>query len=88
MWERCLQSEPGVSQETAWARAQAVPFSSRKERQQIQGRKGLVQGRKGRRWRWGEEDLCFKKKRTGQKSGWKAREEACLKLGEESGQSD
>lgn len=43
-------------------------------------------GRKGRRW--GEEDLRLKGKGAGQKSGGKVREGACLKLGEESRQSD
>lgn len=45
-------------------------------------------GRTGRKCRWGEEDLCLKGKRAGPKSGWKVREGACLKLGEESTQSD
>lgn len=82
------RSKPRVSLGQCSSCALAVPFSSRKEGQQIQGRKGLVQGRKGRRCRWGEEDLCLKRKGARQKSGWKVREEACLKLGEESRQSD
>lgn len=47
-----------------------------------------MQGRKGRRCRWGEEDLCLKGKGAGQKSDWKVRDGACPKLGEESRRSD
>lgn len=44
----------------------------------------MVLERKGRRCRWGEEDLSLKGKGAGEKLGWKVREGTCLKLGEES----
>lgn len=72
------KSKPRVSLGQCSSCALAVPFSSRKEGQQIYGRKGLVLGGQGGICRWGEEDLCLKGKGAGQKSGWKVREKPVL----------